>query len=111
MIVGTTIIHDGTGTTPYYTPSFPRGGPAAVFSLEVTHFAGGTLILGAAIEHKNEADTSWGTAASFTNITAEGLSTKDVSGLKEEIRLAFTFSDGAVGNFAHIVIAAPAWRP
>ena len=26
MIVGTNISHDGTGTIPYYTPSFPRGG-------------------------------------------------------------------------------------
>jgi hypothetical protein len=110
MIVGTQITHDGTGTTPYYSPSFPRGGEAAVFSIDVTH-KGGTPTMGVDVEHKNVEDTSWSTADSFTAISATGLATKDVSGLKEEVRFAFTFSAGSAGDFFHVVVPAPAWRP
>jgi hypothetical protein len=110
MIVGTQITHDGTGTTAYYSPSFPRGGEAAVFSIDVTHVSG-SPIMGVTVEHKNVEDTSWGTADSFANITGTGLATKDISGLKEEIRLAFTFSSGAAGNFFHVIVPAPVWRP
>ena len=110
MIVGTQITHDGSGTTAYYSPSFPRGGEAAVFSIDVTHMSGGPT-LNVAVEHKNVEDTSWGTADSFSGITTTGLATKDISGLKEELRLAFTFSAGSAGNFFHVIVPAPAWRP
>jgi hypothetical protein len=110
MIVGTQIPHDGTGTTAYYSPSFPRGGEAAVFSIDVTHICG-TPTMGVAVEHKNVEDTSWATADNFTAITATGLATKDISGLKEEIRFAFTFSAGSAGDFFHVIVPAPAWRP
>jgi hypothetical protein len=110
MIVGSTIIHDGTGTTAYYSPSFPRGGEAAVFSIDVTHKAGSPN-MGVAVEHKNVEDTSWATADSFAVITATGLATKDISSLKEEIRFAFTFSGGSAGDFFHVIVPAPAWRP
>ena len=110
MIIGTTIFHDGTGTTPFYSPSFPRGGLAAIFSVDTTHISGApTLVI--TVEHKNEDETTWGTAGTFGSITGPGVSTKDVTSLKEEIRLAFTFSAGSAGNFFHLVISAPAWRP
>ena len=110
MIVGSTILHDGTGTTAFYTPSFPRGGEAAVFSVDATHVNGSpTLVV--TVEHKNVEDTSWTTAGTFSNITAAGVSTKDISSLKEEIRIAFTFSTGVAGDFVHVLIPAPAWRP
>jgi hypothetical protein len=110
MIVGSQIEHDGTGTTAYYSPSFPRGGEAAVFSVDVTHKMGSpTLVV--TVEHKNLEDTSWTTADTFSNITATGVATKDISGLKEEVRFAFTFSAGSAGNFFHVIIPAPAWRP
>ena len=112
MIIGSTIMHDGTGTTPYYTPSFPRGGEAAVFSLDVTHWgATGALTLVVTVEHKNSDETAWAPAGTFTNITAAGVSTKDLNTLKEEIRIAFTYTVGALGDFSHVVISAPAWRP
>ena len=109
MIVGTTLMHDGTGITPYFTPTLPRGGEAAVFSVDVTHLAGSpTLVV--TVEHKNEADTAWGTAATFTAITMPGVTTKDITSIKEEIRISFTFSAGSGGDFVHVVIPAPAWR-
>ena len=107
MVIGTTLMYSATA---YYSPSFPRGGEAATFAVDVTHFDGGpTLVV--SVEHKNVEDTSWTTAGTFTNITATGLATKDVGTLKEELRLKYLFSAGAVGNLAHIVVPAPQWRP
>ena len=109
MIVGSTISHDGTGTSPYYTSSFARGGEAATFALDVTQ-EGGTPNMTVKVEHKNYADTSYTTAGTFTAITATGVNTLDVTGLKEEIRLSFEFASGSLGDFFHVVMAAPAWR-
>jgi len=112
MLVGTTILHDGTGTTAYYTPSFPRGGLAANFSVEVTHLAAASsLTLVILVQHKNEDETTWGSLGSFSNITAIGVASKDLTDIKEQVRLCFTFTAGAQGDFVHMVIAAPAWRP
>jgi len=110
MIVGTTIIHDGNGTVPYYSPAFPRGGLAALFSVNVTH-VGGTPDLDIAVEHKNAEDTTWSSAGTFTTISTVGVASKDLSGLKEQLRLKFTYSAGSLGNFTHVIVAAPAWRP
>ena len=109
MIVGTTIIHPGD-TTAYYSPSFPRGGEAANFSLDVTHLVG-TVTFVVDIEHKNLEDTTWASAGTFTAITATGVQVKDLTGLKEEIRIKFAFSAGSAGDFVHVIVAAPAWRP
>lgn len=111
MIVGTTVFHDGTGTTAYYSPSFPRGGLAAVFSMDVTHKNGASVAMTVTVEHKNDDETAWTTAGSFSSITTTGTKTVDVSSIKEEVRLAFTFTAGSAGNFFHVVISAPAWRP
>lgn len=112
MLVGTTIIHSNSGTDAYYTPSFPRGGLAANFSVDVTHIAAAaTLTLVIGIEHKNEDDTTWAGLASFANISATGVATKDVTGIKEQVRLSFTYSAGTAGEFMHVIVAAPAWRP
>lgn len=112
MLVGTTIIHSDTGTDSYYTPSFPRGGLSANFSLDVTHIAAAaSLTLVVAVEHKNEDETSWAVAGTFSNITAKGVATKDITGLKEEVRMSFTYSAGAEGDFVHLVLTQPAWRP
>jgi len=112
MIFGTTIIHDGTGTTPYLTPPFPRGGVGALFSLNVTH-EGGTPEMVIAVQHKNadETEAGWTTLGSFSTITATGVKTKDLEGFKEQVRFSITFSAGSLGEFFHVVFAAPAWRP
>jgi hypothetical protein len=108
-ILGDTLIHDGSGTTPYYSPPFGRGGDAAVFTIEVAQM-NGTPTLVFAVEHKNAEDTSWSSAGS-TSATATGVHTLEVSGLKEELRLKFTFSAGVAGDFVHLLVPAPMWLP
>ena len=111
MITGFQITHDGTGTTPYLSPAFPRGGDAAVFSLEVTH-EGGSPTMVVAVQHRNNIDTTWSTVGTFGAITDVGVSNLDISaGLEEMIRFSFTFSAGNAGDFFHVIVAAPAWRP
>ena len=108
MIVGTQLTV--MGGSPFYSPSFGRGGEAALFSLEVTHKMGTSPSLGVTIDHKNAEDTSWSAAGAFTAITALGVASKDLSGLKEEIRFMFT-PTGTDGDAFHLIVAAPAWRP
>jgi len=108
MIVGTTIFRfDGN---PYYSPAFPRGGEAAVFTVETTHVSSAPTF-DVTIQHKNEDDTSWADLGAFTSITAVGTSTKDVSGVKEMVRLKFTFTTTGADDAVHIIVPAPAWRP
>ena len=108
MIVGSTILHPG-GTTKYYSPSFPRGGQAATFTVDVTHVSG-SIALMVTIEHKNADDTTWATATTLASIGSTGVATVDATSLKEEIRLAFHYTAGSAGDFVHLVVAAPAWR-
>ena len=103
MIVGTTIMWSAVA---YYSPSFPRGGEAATFAADVTHVEGSPS-LSIVVEHKNSEDTSWTTAGTFTAITGTGLATKDVTGLKEEIRLKYEYGSGSAGDFVHLVVPAP----
>jgi hypothetical protein len=111
MILGFNLFYDGVGTTPFYTNPFPRRGLAALFSLQTTHVPA-SLTLNASVQHKNLEDASWTTAGVFSGITAVGLSTLDLSGLKEELRFSFTFSGtGGIGNFFRVFVPPPAWRP
>jgi len=108
MIVGTQITV--MGGSAFFSPTFPRGGEAALFSLDVTHKMGTSPSLAVSIEHKNEDETTWAAAGAFTAITATGVATKDISSLKEELRFNFTPS-GTDGDAFHVVVPAPAWRP
>jgi hypothetical protein len=108
MIVGTTIFRlDGNA---FYSPAFPRGGEAAVFTVETTHVSSSPTFV-VTIQHRNEDDTSWADLDTFSNITAVGTSTKDVTGIKELVRLKFTFSTTGADDAVHIIVPAPAWRP
>lgn len=100
------IVMEGTAL---YSPSFPRGGEAAMFSAEVMAKSGSPS-LAIDVEHKNFDDTTWASAGAFTSITAVGVSTKDLTGLKEEIRFKFTMT-GTDGHAFNLLIPAPAWRP
>jgi len=111
MILGFNLFYDGTGTTAYHTNPFPRRGLATLFSLQTTH-VGGTITLDASVEHKNRDESGWTAAGAFSGIAGTGVSTVDVSGLKEEIRFAFAFSgSGSLGDFFRVYIPPPAWRP
>jgi hypothetical protein len=97
------------GGTALYSPSFPRGGEAAMFSAE-TLAKIGSPSLAIDVEHKNFDDTTWTSVGAFTAITTLTVSTKDLSGLKEEIRIKFTMT-GADGDAFNLLIPVPAWRP
>jgi len=108
MVVGTTIlVLDGS---VYYSPSFPRGGLAATFSLDVTHFHGVTNLL-VTVQHRDENETDWSDAGSFTAVTAAGTGTADVTGLKQIIRFKYAFTGGNAEDGVHLVMQAPSWRP
>ena len=109
MIVGTQITVMG-GAVPFYSPTFPRGGGAALFSLDVTHKIGSSPSLAVDIEHKNRDETTWASAVSFTAITATGVATRDAGGLKEELRFNF-LPTGTDGDAFRVIVARPAWRP
>jgi hypothetical protein len=77
--------------------------------MDVTHKSGSPTMV-VTVEHKNVDETSWSTAGTFSSVTSTGVATLDVTSLKEEIRIAFTFSAGSAGDFYHVVVSAPAWR-
>ena len=111
MILGFNLFYDTIGTTPFRSNPFPRRGMAALFSIQTSHVRSG-LTLNVAIQHKNREDTSWTTAGTFSGITAVGVTTLDLSMLKEEIRYSFTYSgSGFRGDFFRVFIPPPAWRP
>ena len=108
MIVGTTIFRlDGNA---FFSPAFPRGGEAAVFTVECTHVSSAPTFV-VTIQHRNEDETAWTDHSAFSNITAVGTSTKDATAIKELVRLKFTFSTSGADDAVHIIVPAPAWRP
>ena len=97
------------GGTALYSPSFGRGGEAALFSVQ-TLAKIGSPSLAIDVEHKNTEDISWASAGTFTAITTLAVSTADISGLKEEVRFKFTMT-GTDGDAFNLLIPAAAWRP
>ena len=108
MVVGTTLMKL-TGAA-YYSPSFGRGGNAAVFGCEALIVSSGAS-LDIDVEHKNVEDTTWASKGSFTTISAVGVSTKDLSGLKEQIRFKYVVNGATATDAVHFNMLAPAWRP
>jgi len=108
MVVGTTLLKlDGLA---YYSPSFPRGGLAAVFAVDVTNLSGlsGFLIT---VEHRDEHDTTWTEAGAFTSITGVGTATKDLADLKQILRFKYTLTGSNAYDGVHFIMQAPSWRP
>ena len=109
MVVGTTLIKlDGSD---YYSPSFPRGGLAGTFAVDVTHIRG-LSAFDISVEHRDETDTSFtGAAVSFTTITAAGHSEVDVTGLKQILRFKYTLTGSNDYDGVHFFMQVPSWRP
>ena len=109
-LVGELLMDDGSHT-PYYSPPFSREGLAATFIADVTHRqAAGGLTLLVSLEHRNLDDTTWSTAGSFAAISTVAVATKNITGLKELLRWAVTFSSGSAGEF-YWALFTTAWRP
>jgi hypothetical protein len=108
MILGTTLFRMGGNAS--YSPAFPKGGDSALFSVEVLNLIDSpTLVI--TVQHRNADETTYTDLASFTAITATGVHTKDVSGLKEIVRLKYAFSSADPIDGVQFIVAAPAWRP
>lgn len=94
-----------------HSPTFPRGGLSATFSVQVLDMVGSPTDLGAVIEHKNIEDTSFASAGSFTTINTISVTPLSVSSLKEQVRYAFTPAATNQWEGFYILLPAPAWRP
>ena len=94
---------------PYYCSGTTRQGASATFGVEATHI-GGSPALQVDVQHKNFSDTTWTSCGMFANITGTGVHLKDVTSLKEQLRLEFQFASGATGDFIAFRLLAPMWR-
>lgn len=108
MVIQTILLKlDGN---PYYSPEFGRGGLRAFFTCNVTHLSG-SATLDIDIEHRNADDTAFTSAGSFTQFTATGTSSKDVSALKEILRLKFTVGGAGSTSAIAYLMPPPQWYP
>src|SRR5262249_5502648 len=96
-----------TSGTAVYTPVVDRVSNKVAITVEVIQISGTTPTLDIDIEHKNGVDSSWSTAASFTQMTTAGVYSKSATGLKEQIRLKLT--QGGSSASSRIFVFHPSW--
>jgi len=92
-----------------YSPWFDRGGPSATFVCDVIAIEGSGQ-LDVDVEHKNYADTAATSAGTFTTMTAVGVSSKDIDGLKEQVRFKYTSGGTVNTEWVHFRMLNPSWR-
>lgn len=97
------------GGSAQYSPTFGRGGNAALFAVEIFAVDASTSLT-VTIEHKNEEDTSWTTLATLSTMTS-GVNTVDASAIMEQLRYAFVVNASNAFNSVYANVLAPAWRP
>jgi len=108
MIVGDLLLR--MAGSPYYGPPMARASTSAKFTVQVSNMVNtGALVLSVAIEHRNQEDTSWAVADTFTNIAADGVFSKEITGLKELLRFKFTYTAGAATDGAYVLASSPQW--
>jgi hypothetical protein len=107
MVIGTTLLKSATS---YYSPTFERGGLAALFSCELLQVGtAGTLDI--LVQHKNTEDSGFTLLATFSQLTAAGIGTIEGTAIKEELRFKYTVGGTQDYSFVHFNMLAPAWRP
>jgi hypothetical protein len=107
MLIGQYYRRNGGGAQ--FSPSFPRGGLAALFAVEIFAVdASTTLTL--AVEHKNIEDTAWTTLVTMATLSA-GVSSITVGNIKEELRLSFVINGTNAFDSVYANVLAPSWRP
>jgi hypothetical protein len=111
MFLGKFLIMGGAPSATYTAP-FRRRGLAALFTAEVTQVAG-SLTLTLRVDHKNSDESTWAAAGTFSSISAEGVYTQDITGIKEQVRIAATLSGGSQGDFVELIFRSEgiSWRP
>ena len=97
------------GGSAQYGPTFPRGGNAALFAIEIYAADAGTSLT-VTIEHKNASDTTWTTLVTLAGLTA-GVNSQSASGIKEQLRISFVVTGASAGDSVYANVLAPAWRP
>jgi len=108
MIVGQYFMRFGASVTQY-SPSFPRGGEAAVFAIELLALISGASI-NFGVEHKNFEDTSWVNLGNV-NATSVGVWSLSLAGIKEEVRLTYVVGGSNATDTVYANVLAPQWRP
>jgi len=109
-LIGSLVISPGS-VSPVYSNPVPRGGGAAIFSLEVLEL-NAAVSLEITLENKNRGDTSWGTLISLTPISATGVESKHVTGVKELCRVVAQFGTGtSSSDTARIASMNWSWLP
>jgi hypothetical protein len=98
----------GTGV-PQYSPTFPRGGNAALFAVEILD-VDPSSDLDAVIQHKNVDDTVWTTLATLSAMTS-GVNTVTANAVKEQLRVEYTVNGPQPWSTVCANTLAPAWRP
>ncbi len=93
-----------------YTPAAPRGGNSGIFGIQVLQVGPSSPTLDCDIQHRNSIDDTWTTAASFTQMTATGTSTKSASNLLQLVRLRFKCGGSAYDAWARFFVLAPVWE-
>ena len=110
-IVGAVILSQGSGSAVYTKP-IPRGGEAAVVSINVSQFASGGAGAEVEVQSKNSNETSWTTADTITSITSTDVYSIEVSGLKQFVRLWLKWEAGSVqGDFMLVNGINFSWLP
>lgn len=109
MLVGQYFMRFGAGVYQY-SPSFPRGGGAALFALEVYALVSGAS-LSMHVEHRNVEDTSWTLYGVPISASTVGVHTLEMSGIREEVRLRFSVGGTNPTDTVYANVLAPQWRP
>lgn len=103
------VLHQSEGAV--YTTPIMREGDGGRFRLDVLALEGTTPSLSCDIETRNNNESSWTVAGSFTAITSESSGTpaeKDItSGLRELVRLKLTLT---AGSLARVRVLPPAFH-
>lgn len=108
FMVGDYFIRFGGGDQ--FSPTFPRGGLAAVFAIEVLAIMASTS-LNCTVQHKNIEDTSWTTLVTFSAMGSTGVTTASATGIKEQLRFVFSVSGTNATDAVYANVLAPMWRP
>ncbi len=94
---------------PRYSPTFPRGGLGAQFAAEVFDNDPG-VTMSIAIQRKNHDEVLFTTLGTIAT-TATGVSSVNLTGIKEEVRFAFTVNGANPEDTVYANVLSPQWRP
>lgn len=109
MLVGQYFMRFGAGVYQH-SPSFPRGGLAAVFAVEVFALMPSTG-LDMVVESRNADETTWTAFGTALSASAVGVHTLEVTGLREEVRLRFSVNGTHATDTVYANVLVPQWRP